>query len=583
MILHELVRLYERLAEDDGSGDAAVPPYGFTTEKVSFAIVITADGDFLRLDDIRVNSGTKQVPIQMPVPAHWKRPGAGITPFFLCDNAGFLLGLDYKEKPDRTTRSFEASRDHHIGAAQHAENRSPLWSVAQFFRKWDPETLDKEDLDRALATANLVFRIDGVRGFIHQTSEAKDVWVKLKGQDSDQNTIGTCLVTGEKAPLSRIHNPIKGVFGGQSSGTSIVSFNKDSFRLFGKTQGENAPTSDRAAFQYVAALNHLTANKEKHFLLADSTVVFWAERDTQFANVFEMVFSKGADDAAATEEVRVNLDRLRQGKPLDDMDPDTKFYVLGIAPNASRLAIRFWLRDTVGTFADRLRDHLRDSEIEKQYDSEHDVVPIWRLVNESAARYSGSGKTRKASYGDPNPRLAAELMKSVLTGAAYPAVMLSAYLGRIRADREINRIRVAAIKAVVNRRRRFSKGKEVPVALQKDYPSIGYQLGRLFAALEKAQTLALGDINATIKDRYFGAASSTPGRVFPILMRLSQHHVAKAEHGRWIDRVIGEVMDAIGDFPSHLKLEEQGMFSIGYYHQRNDFYSKKSKTEEDNG
>lgn len=583
MILQELVRLYDRLAQTETDDGPVVPPYGFTTEKVSFAIVITTDGDFVRIDDLRDLSGKKPVPVQMQVPNHWKRPGSGITPFFLCDTATFLLGLDLNDQPERAAQSFKASHELHARLAEGLRLESTVVSVTRFFEKWPEANIDTSSLPQDLHLGgNLVFRIDGGYRLVHESTDARDVWLKRTVQADTEKRQGTCLISGARAPIELVHPSIKGIRNGQSSGTSIVSFNLDAFESLGKQQGHNAPVSSQAAFQYVAALNHLTSAPDRRFFLADSTVVFWAERKTNFENVFAMTFSDY--EGQASEEIRVNLQRLKAGKQLQDIDSSIQFSVLGLAPNVSRLSIRFWLHDTVGAFAQRISEHLHDSEIEKQYPTEPDVVPIWRMVNESATRYSGSGKTRRATYGEPNPRLAAELTRAVLTGTAYPTMLLSAFLARMRADGEINRIRTAAVKAVINRRYRKLERKEVPMALQTDYPSVGYQLGRLFAALERAQKLALGEsINATIKDRYFGAASSTPGRVFPILIRLSQHHIAKAEYGSWIDRVIGEVMEEVKEFPSHLKIEEQGLFAIGYYHQRNAFFKRTTKTEEENG
>ncbi len=577
MILHELVRLYDRLAATEGDEPSPVPAYGFTMEKVSFCIVLSETGEFVGIEDIRKELDGKSVPVRRAVPAHGNRT-SGIRPFFLCDNVAYLLGKDFKGKPERAIRCFEASKEFHRQMAAGVASGSPLLSVSRFLDRWNPSRWVDSQTRDGIETAWLVLRIDGQQRFVHDHPDAISAWEDHNGGDVRKLPSGTCLVTGQSEKLSRLQPAIKGI--GPKAETSIVTFNLDSFWSYGKKHGENAPISDRVAHKYVAGLNYMTESRERHFVLADSTVVFWAEQETEFSNMFGFVFSGSRGDTAATEHLRVNLDRLRLGKPLDEMDTNVRFFVLGLAPNSSRLAIRFWLRDTVGGFAVHLSEHLLDCEIERQYPNEPEVVPIWRLVNESAARYSGSGNARKVSYGDPNPRLAAEVTRAVLMGTHYPGQLLSAYLGRIRADREINRTRMTAIKAVINRRRRTHGEKEVPVALQTDYPSVGYQLGRLFAALEKAQALALGDVNANIKDRYFGAASSTPGRVFPILMRLSQHHVAKAESGRWIDKIIGQVMEDVVDFPSHLNLEEQGLFAIGYYHQRNSFFRKKESTEE---
>lgn len=584
MILQELVRLYDRLAEQSSEdpGGQTVPKYGFTVEKVSFCIVIKEDGSFVRVEDVRDQSANSPRAVMMTVPAHAKRT-VGITPFFLCDNSTYVLGVDSKEKGDRTKDCHRAFVELHQRIGQSNPEVDEIQSVVKFYKSYEPAWLEDVGFrEELISGVNIVFRLDRVHRFIHEMPGVVHAWntyVATIGSSADS---GFCLITGEFQPVAVLHPAVKGVRGGQPTGTSIVSFNLDSFRSFGKEQGRNAPVSELAAFKYVAALNYLTSSRDRKVQIADATTVFWAERATQFENVFGMMFA-GNESREEEGEVFTQLKLLRDGKRLIEMDRDIKFFILGLAPNASRVSIRFWLRDSVGEFEDHLAQHLRDCAIEKQKPFDPEVIPIWSLVRESARRYAGSGKDRKQIDGDPNPNLAGALTKAVLTGENYPKLLLSAFVNRVRSDGEINYVRVAAIKAAITRTRRKSRKKEVPMALQKDFDSPGYQLGRLFGAIERAQTMALGDINATVKDRYFGAASSTPARVFPVLLRLAQHYISKADSGGWIDRQIAEIMDGIATFPKFLPLEEQGLFAIGYYHQRNSFYAPKATKEENNG
>ena len=583
MILTELTRLYDRLADMQHDNEPLVPPYGFSIEKVSFCLIVRPDGELVRVEDVRDHAGTRPVPVSMDVPLHWKRPGSGVTPFFLCDNSAYLLGADAKGNLERSAACHAASLQMHAALAEKASDDSQLQAVAAFLKQATALSSSELDYyDELIAGGNIVFRVDGHRFYVHQTADATRLWMDWMASAHQGVPKGTCLVTGESGPIAAVHPAIKGVRGGQSTGVSIVSFNLDAFCSYGKSQGYNAPISDSAAFKYVAALNHLTADYKHRIQIADSTTVFWAERHTPFESVFQIAFS-GDFDGEGDDAVRVQLLRLRDGKPLDQIDEDVRFFVLGLAPNSARASVRFWLRDTVGTFARHLSEHLSDCAIERQYENQHEIVPIWQLVNESARRYVGSGRERKTINGDPNPMLASALTRAVLTGVEYPRTLLAAFVGRVRADGEVNYVRMSAIKAVISRRRRRNQKEEVPMALQKDFQSTGYQLGRLFAALERAQRAALGEINATIKDRYFGAASSTPARVFPILLRLSQHHIAKADWGRAADRTIAEIVDGITEFPKYLNLEEQGLFAIGYYHQRNEFFKRKEEREVANG
>ena len=273
---------------------------------------------------------------------------------------------------------------------------------------------------------------------------------------------------------------------------------------------------------------------------------------------------------------------MRDGVQPPDIDPSVPFYILGLAPNASRLAVRFWQVSTVGEMQKRIGQHFRDLAVERSFAKDPEFPGMWQLLIETAVQH----KTDNI-----NPALAGSFMRAILTGSSYPQSMLGAVIGRIKAEQalkdrngkpvnNVNYLRASMIKACLVRRFRISNQQpmEVTMTLNKESTNPAYCMGRLFAILEKAQRDALGqNINATIRDRYYGAASTTPASVFPILMRLAQHHIAKAEYGYVNDRMIEEVMSSIERFPAHLSLDEQGLFALGYYHQRQNFYKKNTQ------
>ncbi len=576
MILQELVALYDRLASN---GEADLPTQGWSREQVSFALVIDDRGALVAVEDLRDTRDGTPRPARMTVPAHPKRSIA-VEPAFLCDNSSYLLGADGKGKPERALQCLRAARELHKQASELVPNSPELRAVSEFLDSWNPANAETLEYAKEITGGgNIVFRISGRHAFVHEDQAAVGAWKQLQREDSGDADAMVCLVTGKAAPPARLHPSIKGVKGGQATGTSIVSFNKEAFASYGKIQGLNSPVSELAAFKYVTALNRLLAGRENRLTIGDATTVFWAERSTQFENVFNLIL--GGGDSGA-EEIRVALERMRAGKPLAEIDPGIRFFVLGLTPNQSRLSVRFWLRDTVGHLSADLSDHLRDCSVEKRYSSEPDVVSLWHLVTETGTRRYGE-KGKKPVRDDPSPTLLSALTEAVLTGVDYPAALLGAMVRRIRADGEVHYFRITGIRAVINRGRRKSNKEELPMALDESLVSPGYQLGRLFAVLEKAQSDAVPGINATIKDRYYGAASSTPGRVFPILIRLTQHHVAKAEWGRATDRIMAGVMDAVSEFPATLNLEQQGLFALGYYHQRNALYRKREEGEGSNG
>jgi CRISPR-associated protein Csd1 len=256
---------------------------------------------------------------------------------------------------------------------------------------------------------------------------------------------------------------------------------------------------------------------------------------------------------------------------LEGYDPNVKFYVLGLSPNAARISVRFFYADSFGKIVERIKQHYDDMRIEKQYPNEFDAIAVWQILKETAAR----GESKNIP-----PAFSGGLMRAILSGGMYPIGVYQGIISRIGVDKVINRNRAAFIKAYLQRKSRINKNKKeggIKMSLNTEEKNTGYCLGRLFALLEKAQLDASPGINATIKDRYFGTASASPRAIFPILLRLAQHHISAAEYGRFVDKQIEEIMKDIKEFPPHLTLDDQGMFMLGYYHQRNALYEKKDK------
>ena len=379
-----------------------------------------------------------------------------------------------------------------------------------------------------------------------------------------------------------MHPAIKGVWGAQTSGASIVSFNLDAFTSYGHEQGENAPVSEAAAFAYTTALNRFLEKGSGHRLqIGDASTVFWADAsDVKAAEEAEGVFAAllgadAVDESVQAKKVGAILQAVREGRPIADFTPDlpqgVRFFVCGLAPNAARLSVRFYLGDDFGAIAARYLEHVARMRIEP---APRDERPsIWRLLIETAAQ-------RKSENVPPN--LAGEWLRAILTGNSYPLTLLSTLLMRLRADHDVNGLRVAVLKAVLIRNFQM----EVPVSLDVENKDSGYLLGRLFAAYEYAQTQALGGrVNATIRDQYYGTASATPRAVFPLLQRKATHHLSRLRKDRPglavnLDRRIGEIFELADPeslFVPTLSAQRQALFAIGYYHQRNDFYRRKDE------
>ena len=382
-------------------------------------------------------------------------------------------------------------------------------------------------------------------------------------------------MTGSHVPLARLHPNIKGVVGAQSSGAALVSFNAPAFCSYGHEQGVNAPTGEYAAFAYTTALNHLLSDREHIRRVGDTTLVCWAAGGQNAYQDFLM--DAFYDDAPNEQDIRNTLFRLAEGLSVDWQDqclnPDTRFYILGLAPNAARLSVRFFWQNSFGTLARNIKRHYERLEIVRPAYDNFPTLPLWQLVRETV--------NLNARSPEPSPRLAGDLLLAVLNDAPYPATLLDGVTLRIRADKQITRGRAAILKAWYLRNSQDEPLKEVmTVELNEQSHYLPYVLGRLFSVLEAVQQRANPNINTTIKDRYFNSASATPATVFPLLLNLAQKHLAKLDDGLavYYNKRITELNARIAQtLPARLTLPEQSAFQIGYYHETQKRYTKKEE------
>lgn len=585
MILSALSDYYKRLAVL-----GHVPVSGYSQEKVSYALILSAAGDLLDVADLRETSGKKPSPRSMPVPQPEKRTVA-IAPNFLWDKSSYVLGVTGKEGGGRPAEEHKAFVNYHRRLLADIDDPGSR-AFLGFLDKWHPEMFASPLFREEMLDANFIFRLDDERSYLHDRAALKAVW-SMSHLDADTQK-AACLVTGEYGPVARLHPAIKGVDGAQSSGASIVSFNLDAFCSYGKAQGENAPVSEQATFAYTTALNYLLRRDQdnrQRLQIGDATVVFWALADTADRAIAAEItiadlLSPPPDDGQESARLRSVLDAVSKGRPLHEIDAGldarTQFFVLGLSPNASRLSIRYWQTGTLGSFVQRLVDHYHDLRVEPL--PWKTAPAMWRLLMATTPSRDSKGRME-----DISPQLAGELARAILTGARYPHSLLANVLMRMRADHDISGIRVALCKGVLERDRRLrlvNSTEEVPVSLDKDASNPGYRLGRLFAILEGVQHAALPGITATIRERYFGAASATPASVFPILLRNAQNHLARLRKDKpglavTLEREIADVMDGFPtQFPRSLRLEDQGRFAIGYYHQTKSRFSKSADAQD---
>lgn len=567
MILQSLNNYYERLA---GETDSGIAPFGFSEQKIAFAIVLYPDGALSHFEDVRVTEGKRSVNRPLIVPGQAKPSGSGINPCLLWDNPAYLLGFKLEDpKPDRTRICFEAFRAKHV-ALRSLIDCPEIAAVCHFLEAWKPEDAAKHPVLSEFATGFGVFQIANQRSYVHQLPAVLTYWKEeLARTAREREGTMSCLVTGELAPPAFTHDPpIKGVRDAQSSGAKLVSFNCDAFTSYGKDQSLNAPVSEQAAFQYATALNHLLRpGSRQRILIGDSTAVFWSEKPTPVESIFSYLIdpaqvAEQAEDNGLNETIRNILSQISHGGQPSELGPqDTRFYLLGLAPNAARLSVRFWHVSRVGDLLCNIGDHYANLEIQRG-PKDPEFPAIWQLLRETARESK-----------DVSPLLGGALARSILARSPYPQALPLAVINRIRADHRISATRAAILKAFLIRNHK----QTITMSLDTTKSDTAYLIGRLFAALEKTQEDALPSINATIRDRFYSSASATPGVVFPRLLRTYQHHLAKLQGGQKVnrERLVQEILGPIDAFPRHLNLEGQSLFALGYYHQRQSFFTKK--------
>ncbi len=572
MILQALADYYDRQKAD-------LPPFGYElNERIPFTIVLNQEGKFLDLEDNRIGEGKKKRPRPFFVPQSQKRTGTKSwqTAFLLWDHLGYVLGYD-PEDPESAKKQHRSFQERLAKIFPDSDLDTGVNAVLKFLKTGDFSSLYQHPAWTEIKNtpSNITFRLEGDLCLVCQRQKVQEAIIKL---DSD-NKAGTarCLITGKINSIARLHTAIKGIRGAQMAGADLVSFNFGAACSYGKTfadRGANSPISEYAMFAYTTALNYLLrANSRQKLLVGEDTFVFWAERPNQVEELFADWLQPDPDDPTRGTEAIATLYKapIKSGIcPLDQ--DDTRFFVLGLSPNNARLAVRLWNVSTVRELATNVRQHFEDLAIIR---SPHDpeFLPIWRLLVATAAQ----GKSENIP-----PLLTGEVLRAILNGTPYPQMLLATTLQRIRAEQgTVSYVRAALIKAILIRNSRFYKSiqQEVTVSLDPENTNIGYRLGRLFAVLERTQALASGDLNATIRDRFYGAASSTPVTVFPYLMnKLMPHHLNKLTTGQkiWLENLIGQILEAATQFPTNLSLDDQGRFAIGYYHQRQDFFTKKT-------
>lgn len=624
MILQALVRCYEALAER-----GELEKEGWSPVKVSWGLELDADGQVKSLLPLGSrDTKSKQFSRTMTLPNKLKSTSRASSNF-LWDNSEYILGLGKKE--NTTEKNFQACVWRHQEILKDVKHPFAQ-AIVKFFDGWKPENsfenpIIKTNIKELIKGGNIVFVMEDSNGelqFAHDVPEIRRAWDETYISMGSEE-VGRCLVTGEKTPIAILHPSISGVYGAKSFGALLISFNMEASESYGKEQGRNAPVGKYAAFAYGAALNYMVGHADFHGRLGDTTLVYWAEdAEPAYGSAFMAMMGMGGEDKneITQKELSGVLTALCQGNTVKwenvPLNPKNRFYILGIAPNASRLSVRFFLQNSFDEFAQNYQKHQEDLDIVRPAFDERETLSMWALLGETVVKKNNKPpksqrqlveEIKETAIKKPNKppkfqrQLVEEMLNAILTGSPYPSTLFTQVEIRIRAEKEINRGKAAIIKAylrrnVVEQQRKNAHVYEEVLGVELNISKttyLPYRLGRLFAVLEALQLEAFRDgnnkdskPNTTIKDQFFSSACATPVVAFPMIVDRAQKYLRKlkAKNKEGLARYYSSMMDEIiGNFgesyPAHLSLEDQGIFQIGYYHQRQRMYAKKE--EKDNG
>ena len=581
MIVQSLTQYYDAMLK---RGAISAPGWG--PASISYAICLDLDGNVQRLVNTTCETvvGKKTVlrPQTMILPAAVKR-SSGIAANFLWDNSIYILGAGKddgdKKKAQRNIKCFEAAAQLHHDILDGVDSPAAR-AILKFFDKWKPEDAPNAEalqdiFDDVTKGANITFRVDGE--FAYEDEQIRAAWQHCQESGGDYAKM-QCLVTGREDEIPNVHPAIKGVRDAQSSGAALVSFNAPAFCSYGHEQNMNAPIGKYAAFAYTTALNHLLADKNNVQYIGDMTVVCWAEdADERYQTMgISALFGNAEAHGQTADAVRAVLKNMARGLPSDDLEPSHKFYVLGLAPNAARVSVRFFMQGTFGAFMKNINDHYERLEIVRPGWADDGLLTPWEML-----RATVNMKSRDKA---PSAVMSGAVMRAILEGGRYPASLLEGVMLRIRAESDVTWQRAAILKAYYLKNEHADCPKEVlTVGLNEASTNPAYTLGRLFAIYEAVQQDANPGINSTIKDKYFNSASAMPASIFPILGNLYQKHLRKLGDGSRIyyDKQVAALKCILGEsYPQRMTLAQQGAFDLGYYHQTQKRYEKRNKEED---
>ena len=552
-----------------------LPKKGLEFKEIGFLLVLNRKGNFIRFEDRRIDNKHAQEFLVKKSVGRTSAPKAN----YLYDNSSYVFG--YSDKGDDSTKYFNEFKSK-VEAIHNVFPNSPDLKAIYAFYQNDRETIIKalegdslwsevvKNLNKKFSTFS--FLIEGDTKIVAEKQEFLSLSDEQECMDGK-----ICLISGNKSHI--VETTAATMIPGSQATAKLVSFQvKSGYDSYGKNKGNNAPISEEAEFAYTTALNYmLRSDSRNKFLIGNRTFVFWASKNDEVGkqaeeciwDMFGFNDSNDDDPNHGIEQVRKVFKAIYSGSLQTTMDD--KFYILGLAPNSARIAVTYWAEIPLKEFAKRINRHFDDMEIVDNWKEQKPYMGLRSIL---------SSITLGGKSSDVIPNLPEAVVKSIFQGLPYPQPLFSACTRRVRAEQNITKTRVAIIKAYLNRLN--NNEQKIEIMLDKENKNQGYLCGRLFAVLEKIQEDA--NRQHSIRERYMNSASATPAMVFPTILNLSSHHAEKLTEGRnvYFEKLKQEIVDKISadGFPAHLDLQDQGRFFVGYYHQRQDFFEKKTANNE---
>jgi CRISPR-associated protein Csd1 len=556
----------------------SLPPPMYQLTPIRYVIHLETNGNLKGIDEFTDGKNRASILLEAP---HCKR-SSGIKPKLLVDNGEYTLGIGREKSDSRRVQEQHAAYVTLVRECAVTTCEPTVVAVAHFLglpNITDSILQKKRDFD---PSSNVTFMVNGIYPF--KQEKVRDYWARKAAVAGDSEETMQCLVCGNwRPPVERLPIVIKGIPGGQATGLTLISANATAFESYGLTASLIAPTCEVCGERFGNALNELLRKKNTHIILPPLAYIFWVRRPKAPASNAEDIddIDVVADLMEPKPEVVKELFRATRSGDATSTNLDAPaFYAATLSASGARVVLRDWIETSVQAAKQHLArffwlQRIQDNEGNLRY------FPLYILINAT---------TNQNSKEKPVALVGEALMHVALHGGQLPSWLMYKAIQRIRASRKVQSEQAALIKMVLLSQQDILitdyEGNYTMTTVNEEDKQTAYLCGRLLAQLDYIQHRALGKVNATIVDRFYGTASTSPAVVFPRLLKGAMPHLASIRSERnspsksysaslsYPDKELAKLLENLTSFPSILTLEEQGRFALGFYHQRAKYISQ---------